>query len=1089
MVPAGGRGRIDLRARGGIVRFRILGPLEVWSGQSWSGIGAPKWRALLAALLISPGQVVSTDRLIDEVWGDDPPTKASNVVAIYVLRLRRLIGDPGGQILVTRQPGYQLRLDPGDLDAQRFAAMMSDGRRALAVGEAELASAVLTEALGLWRGQPFADVARSALVSAEAGRLEEARIAAVALRSEAELACGRGSSLVADLQRMAADHPLHEELWALLMRALQAAGRQAEALDTYARARAAIADQLGVDPGAELQWLHKEILEADARPRGQPGAGQASAPGSWARSAAGTATRRAKQAAHPPPSAPPSASVAQPRPMPTDGTDELPDRRTEARHDRGADARHDRAGGRRDAVLGVPNDGAAGEPIDGAAGAPGAGAPGDSAADEPSDGAAGAPYDSGAEAARAGTADPRRSGPPRFAPSQLPADIPDFTGRAEHVKQICDLLSQTCDQNDRSGAVTVAVVVGTGGLGKTTLAVHAAHRLRGRFPDGQLYVSLLGASSRPVAPTEVLARFLRELGVDGAQVPVTEEERAALYRTRLAGRRVLVVLDDARDAAQVRSLLPGSATCGVLVTSRNHLPDLAGARLVDLDVLNAEEARALLIGIVGAARLEAEPGPTAEVLAACAGLPLAIRIAGARLAARVSWTIQTLARRLANERRRIDEFKVGDLAVRACFQVSFASLPKGGDCEVDPARAFRLLGLWHGPSISLAAAAALLGEPEAEVADAFEVLLDAHLLQSQAADRYRFHDLLRVYAAERAEAEETQQDRDAAVFRILTWYVYTAETAARVISPQHTRVPLGPTGSSVHPLSFASLEEALAWCESERAGMVAATRLAAESELYDLAWKLPAAAMSFFFRRSQWADWVVTHQIGLESARKRGDSLAEAWMLNNLGMAFGEQRMEEAVGCFERSLAIYREIGDVPGETRAANNVAKAYFELRRFGEALDAARQSLAIQRLAGNRYGEGVALGNLGDACRELGRFDEAIECLGQALVIFRELGDQHAEADALSDLGGVLLGLDRVEDALGCLRDSLAIWRAIGERHGEAATLRRLGVAWRHAARPEQARESLSAALGIFEALGDHVQAAESRMWLEALSQGVS
>ncbi len=985
-----GRGRRPYERWGGIVRFRILGPLEVWSGQNWSGIGAPKWRALLAALLLSSGQVVSTDRLIDEVWGEDPPTRASNVVAIYVLRLRRLIGDPNGLILATRQPGYQLLVDPGDLDALRFAALTRDGRRALAARDAERASAALTEALGLWRGQPLADVERTPLVSAEAARLEESRIAAMALWSEAELTCGRGSAIVTDLQRLTADYPLHEDLWALLMRSLHAAGRQAEALATYAQARGTIADQLGVDPGAELQRLHLQLLTADTRP-GRPDG----RPGSSGQMAAGTATSRAAHAAPPPSSAAP------------------PPRSTTDR----ADARQDQA-----------------------------------------------------------------------APSQLPADIPDFTGRAEHVKHLCDLLSQTGDHNDRSGAVTVALVIGTGGLGKTTLAVHAAHRLRARFPDGQLYVSLLGASSPPVAPTEVLARFLRELGVDGARVPVTEDERAALYRTRLAGRRVLVVLDDARDAAQVRPLLPGSATCGVLVTSRNHLPDLAGARLVDLDVLNAEESRALLVGIVGAARLEAEPVPTAQVLAACAGLPLAIRIAGARLAARVGWTIQTLARRLANERYRIDEFKVGDLAVRACFQVSFGSLPKGGEGKVDPARAFRLLGLWQGPSISLPAAAALLGEPEAEVADALEVLLDAHLLQSQAADRYRFHDLLRVYAAELAEAGETQRDCDAAVLRLLTWYVYTAETAARVISPQHARVPLGPTGWAVHPLSFGSLEEALAWCESERAGLVSATRRAAESGLHHLAWKLPAAAMSFFFRRSHWAEWVATHQIGLESARKLGDRFAEAWMLNNLGMAFGEQRMEGAVGCFERSLAIYREIGDVPGETRAANNVAKVYVELRRFGDALDAAQRSLAIQRLAGNRYGEGVALGNLGDASRELGRFDEAIDYLQQALVIFRELSDQHAEADALSDLGGVFLGLDRVEDALSCLRDSLAIWRAIDERHGEAATLKRLGLAWRHAASPELARESLSEALRIFEALGDHAQAAESRTWLEALSEGV-
>ena len=352
--------------------------------------------------------------------------------------------------------------------------------------------------------------------------------------------------------------------------------------------------------------------------------------------------------------------------------------------------------------------------------------------------------------------------------------------------------------------MVVSLVAGAGGLGKTTLAVHAAHRLRAQFPDGQLYVSLLGASGQPASAPDVLARFLRELGVDGAQIPVSEEERAALFRTRLSGRRMLIVLDDARDAAQVRPLLPGSASCGVLVTSRKRLPDLAGVRLVDLDVLDDDEARALLIRIVGAERLEAEPEATTQVLAACAGLPLAIRIAGARLASRTSWTIQTLAGRLADERRRIDELKVGDLAVRACFQVSFASLPPAGPGGVDPARAFRLLGLWQGPSIGLPAAAALLGEPEDDVADALEVLVDANLLQSPAADRYRFHDLLRVYAAEQAGAAgDHSKTGDAAVRRVLTWYLHTGRGCRPGRSPRTARrVPLEPIHPGCVPLDI-----------------------------------------------------------------------------------------------------------------------------------------------------------------------------------------------------------------------------------------------------------------------------------------------
>jgi len=954
--------------RGGIARFRILGPLEYRSGEAWSGIGAPKWRALLAALLLNHGQVVSTDRLIDELWGDEPPAKPANLIATYVHRLRGLIGDPDGRVLVTRAPGYQVSVGPDELDTVRFARLAAAGRKALADGEAAHAVVLLTEALDLYRGPPLADVPPSELVATEAGRLEESRVAALGWRIEAEIECGDAAGVVGELLRLTADHPLREELWTLLMRALRAAGRQAEALEAYERARKVIGDELGVDPGPGLRELHTEILAADARP-----------------------ASRVR----------PTGPVVSPEPGP---------------------------------------------------------------------------------APQIATAPP----PAPVVPSQLPADIPDFTGRAEQVEYLCDLFSDVPDGDAGPGAVVVSLVAGAGGLGKTTLAVHVAHRLRTRFPDGQLYVNLRGASDQPATPADVLARFLRELAVDGAQVPVSEDERAALYRTRLAGRRILVVLDDARDAAQARPLVPGSVSCGVLITSRNLLPDLAGGRLVDLDVLDDDEARALLAEIVGADRLGAEPEATEQVLAACAGLPLAIRIAGVRLAARTGWTIQALAGRLADERRRIDEFRAGDLAVRACFQVSFGSLSAACPGRPDPARAFRLLGLWRGPSISLPAVSALLAEPEDNVADSLEMLVDAHLLQSVAAERYRFHDLLRVYAAEKAEAEETQQDRDEAVLRVLTWYLHTAEAAGRVISPQHARVPLADGHLVRPPLTFASLEHALDWCETERADLVAAASQAATSGLHEIAWKLPAAAMSFFYRRSHWADWVTTHSDGLSSARILGDRLAEAWMLNNLGMAFGLQRKEQAVGCFEQALAIYREIGDQQGQARAANNVAQACLRLCRFPEALQAARQSLAVQQQAGDRYGEGIALGNLGDACRELGRFDEAIDRLEQALVIFRELGDQHSEADSLSDLGNVYLTMGRLGDAVSCLRASLAIWRANGERHGQAATLSRLGLAQQRAGRPEEARELLSEAHFLLAELGDLGQAAEVKAGLAELTE---
>ena len=813
---------------------------------------------------------------------------------------------------------------------------------------------LLTEALGCWRGRALADVPPTQLITAEAGRLEESRVVAVELRAEASIACGRPAEVVSELARLVADWPLREKLWVLLMLALVGAGRQAEALEVYARARTVIADELGVDPGPELQNLYQQILNADG-----------------------------------------------------DQT-----------------------------LVTLPQ--------------PGSG---------------------------------RTAGAAYQPPAQLPADLADFTGRGGQVDRLRGLLAGS-GTDGNPGAVRVAAVVGAGGLGKTALAVHTAHLLASEFPDGQLYANLHGATE-PADPAEVLAWFLRALGAEPAQIPLEEEERAAHFRTRLTGKRVLIVLDDARDAAQVRPLLPGSASAAVLVTARRRMPELAGSMVLDLDVLPQDEARTLFVLVVGEDRAIAEPAATDDVLAACAGLPLAIRIGGARLAARGSWTVRTLADRLADERRRLDELRVGNLAVRASFEVSFASLP-GSEAPggVDPARAFRLLGLWTGRSVSLAAAAALLGEDEYPAADALDVLVDANLLESRAPDRFRFHDLLRVYAADRARTQETEEAREVAIARVLTWYSHSIEAAAAMISAHHPRVPLGPVPDAVHPLEFATLETALAWCEAERAGLIAATRLAATSGFHEIAWKLPAAAMSFYYRRSYWGDWVTTHQIGLASARAIADRLGEAWMLNSLGMAYGVQRMEEAVGCFEQALSIYRELGDERGEARAANNVAQAYVDLRRFEDAFSAAQRSLAIQRLQGNRYLEGVTLGILGRASRELERYEAAIGHLEEALAIFRELGQQYGEADSLTDLGDAYLCLNQVEEAIARLRESLAIHREIGDVHGEAATLRLLGLAVHRTGDPAQARDLIAEAVRLFEDRGDQAEAAATQAALAAI-----
>jgi tetratricopeptide (TPR) repeat protein len=672
----------------------------------------------------------------------------------------------------------------------------------------------------------------------------------------------------------------------------------------------------------------------------------------------------------------------------------------------------------------------------------------------------------------------------RPVPAQLPTDIADFTGRASRVEELRTLLSSPRGERE-PGGVRLALVTGTGGLGKTTFAIHVAHLLAPQFPDGQLYVNLLGAT-HPVDPAEVLARFLRDFGLDAAAIPADPDERAGRYRTLLAGRRVLIVLDDARDAAQVRSLLPGSASCAVLITTRGQMPGLAGARTVDLDVLPPDEARRLFDLVAGQGRAAAEPAATEDVLAVCAGLPLAVRIAGARLATRSSWTVRALADRLADESKRLDMLRAGDLGVRASFEVSFTSLPGPETTgEVDPARAFRLLGLWTGPSISLPAASALLGEEEDAVADALDVLVDAHLLESPEPDRYRFHDLLRVYAADRARTQETEEAQQAAITRLLGWYLHTAAAAGRIISPQHMRVPLGEAPKEPALPDHASLQEALSWCDAERTGLAAATQLAAQLGLHEFAWKLPAAAMSFYYRRSHLDDWVATHRTGLASARALGDRQAEAWMLNNLGMACGVKRVAESVSFFEQALTLSREIGDTAREARAANNLANAYLDLRRFDRAEQAAISALNIDRRSGDRFGEGIALEVLGCAGRELGRPSEAVDNLQRALAIYEELDDPSSMADALSELGGTYLSLGEVADAIAYLRRSLDIQRKLGDPRHLAETLHRLGQAQAQIGELGEARNQFDEALQLFEATADTAKAANVRAALASLS----
>ena len=665
--------------------------------------------------------------------------------------------------------------------------------------------------------------------------------------------------------------------------------------------------------------------------------------------------------------------------------------------------------------------------------------------------------------------------------AQLPADIADFVGREDQVRRLCELLSGT-GPNSRPGAVRIAVVAGAGGLGKTSLAVHAAHLVSRKFPDGHLYVDLGGSTTQPLPAADVLASFLRDMGVDSKDIPINENERATRYRTLLAGRKVLVVLDNARDVAQLRPLLPGTASCAVLVTTRSRMPDLAGTRLVSLYALNDDQALALLAKIVGGERVAAEPEATAELLRACAGLPLAIRICAARLAARSGWTIRVMADRLRDEHRRMDELRVGDLAVRASFQVSFASLPAStGHLGIDPGRAFCLLGLWQGPSISSAAASVLFGATEDLTTDALEVLVDAHLLESPAADSYQLHDLLRVYAAERAVADLPGQERQAGIERLLQWYVSTADAAASAVSPHRYKLPLAAQSS----LRFAGVEDALQWYDRERSNIVAATRQAAASGLHDIAWRLPASLFSVFNRRGNRADLLTTHRIALDSARQAGHRLGEAWVRNNLGEALGRMGMEEAIEHLRLALDLRRELGDQMGEAQAAHNLAEVQYLVNGPEAALPYLTQSLDLQRAVGHSVIYGASLNNLGEIYVELGRLNEAVECLNEALSIFSSISSAHGEGHVLINLGRAYLDQDKTGDALECLQRGLAIHQASGDHPNHGLALKFLGRAQLLAGQAGEAKESLSQALAIFAELGDDPHAAKVQYEIAALT----
>jgi DNA-binding SARP family transcriptional activator/tetratricopeptide (TPR) repeat protein len=1011
------------RGNGAVFWVGVLGPLLVRSDGAEVLVPAPKQRVILAALALRVGQVASYDELAEIIWDGAPPAGARVAIRNYVKRLRQILGPVAGRRIVTRDPGYALEAAPDEVDALRFTALCAAAGEAVRGGDlAGLSQTwdVLTEALGLWRGNPLADVPSNALITAEVPRLDALRMQAQEWRMDAGLALGRHSELVGELTQLARDHPWRERFHAQLMLALYRCGRQAEALDAYQRTRRMLVDELGVEPGRELRDLQGAILAGD------PGlAAPGPALASFLPPASGTAD--AAEPSRPAAGAPARGSPVHGSPAPT-----RPGQRTPGEV-------------RPASVRTVPS------------------AAGPASSMRASGGTAGQQRDQ-RSAARASAGD---SGQGAVVPRQLPAGVAHFAGRAAQLAELWAWLEEATSAEE---AVKVLVIGGTAGAGKTALAVHWAHQSAAAFPDGQLYVNLRGfdPSGTPVEPGDALRWFLGAFGLSEEQIPASVDAQAALYRSVLAGKRVLVILDNARDAAQVRPLLPGSPTCLALVTSRARMPGLAateGAQLVPLDVLTGTEARELLAGRLGE-RASAEEHAARQLAESCSRLPLALSIVAARAAARPFLPLAELARELADAAGRLDALDAGDpvASVRAVFSWSCEQLSEPAS------RLFRLLGLHAGPDVSIPAAASLAGLPPVQAAAAVTELADAYLIAEHAPGRYAFHDLLRAYAADLAHTTDSEADRREAVHRVLDHYLHTVYAGSLVINPARSYITPEPAVSGVTAEPLSCPGEALAWFGAERQVLLAAIAQAGELGFDRHAWQLAWAAWLYFDREGYWHDQVAIQRLAIAAAERLGDVAGQAHAYRDLGATYGRLgALAEARRYCTRSLDLHHEAGDRLGEARAHNEITILAERQGRLAEALGHAQLSLGLFRAAGYRPGQAKMLNGVGYLHAQLGDYEQALEYCQQALSMYRGMGgDPLNEAATWDSVGYSLLRLGRYEEAISSLHTALGIIEGSRPGYYQTTWLVHLGDAYHAAGEPGQARHAWQEALDILEEL---------------------
>jgi tetratricopeptide (TPR) repeat protein len=603
------------------------------------------------------------------------------------------------------------------------------------------------------------------------------------------------------------------------------------------------------------------------------------------------------------------------------------------------------------------------------------------------------------------------------------------------------------NEGDDPHALAVSVITGTAGVGKTSLALRWAHRVRARFSDGQLYVNLRGYDpGPPLTPEYALDHFLRALNVEVAAIPADLHAKASMYRSLVADKRVLVVLDNAATVGQVRPLLPGSASCLVLVTSRSSLPGLAvrdGAQRMTVNILADDDAINLIRVVTAGYRGQDDPAELAELARLCARLPLALRIAAERAAGRPRMPLSELIQDLRDESALWDALSTENDeeadAVRTVFAWSYRALAP------EAARLFRMLGMHPGHQFCIAAAAALAGRTTGQVRHLLDALIGANLLEQTGSDCYEFHDLLRAYAVDQAHREESEEDQNAALRRALDWYLHSAAAARAMIRPGGFAFPLEleQPDERVAPQTFVDHADAVRWYETERANLIAATQSAVGAGFDRIAWQIPAVLSRVYTSRDPVDSWFAAEETALTAARRLGDRYGEAVVLDGLGMRLrSANRLPEAVGHHRAALAIFQEIGDQFGEARSLNGLGNIYVVEHRLTEAFAEFERMLARSRTIDHRSLIAVSLTNLGIVCLRLGRLDEAERFLQEAVPIHRELGEQLEEATALRMLGAVYLDSGRLTEARDSLQLSLTIARDRDSQLHEGLALLELG-----------------------------------------------